>query len=54
MEQTVTYLSMSQKFNHRDFSVDNMKNTGFYGHDYDFSVDYYAIAADDSLDFTSI
>ena len=24
----------------KDFSVDNMKNTGLYGYSYDFSVDY--------------
>ena len=28
----------------KDFSVDNMKKTGFYGYVYDFSVDYDAIA----------
>ena len=27
-----------------------MKNTGFYGHVYDFSIDYDAIAVDDILD----
>ena len=41
---------MSQKFNHRDFSVDNMKKTGFYGYVCDFSFDYDAIAVDDILD----
>ena len=35
-----------QKF----FSVDNVKKTGFHEHDYDFSVDYDNIAADDILD----
>ena len=34
----------------KDWSVDNMKKTGFNGHVYDFSVDYDAIAADDILD----
>ena len=30
----------------KDFSVDNMRNTGLYGYVYDFSVDYDAIAVD--------
>ena len=34
----------------KDFSVDNMKNTGFYGYVSHFSVDYDAIAVDDMLD----
>ena len=34
----------------KDFSEDNMKNTGLYGHVYDFSVDYRATAVDDMLD----
>ena len=34
----------------KDWSVDNMKKTGFNGYLYDFSVDYDAIAADDILD----
>ena len=34
----------------KDFSVDNMKKTGLSCYDYDFSVDYDAIAADDILD----
>ena len=34
----------------KDWSVDNMKNTGFTGYVYYFSVDYDAIAADDILD----
>ena len=34
----------------KDFSVDNMKNTGLNGYVYDFSVDYDAIAVDDILD----
>ena len=34
----------------KDFSVDNMKKTGFYGYVYDFSGDYDAIAVDDILD----
>ena len=33
----------------KDFSVDNIKKTGFYGYIYDFSVDYDAIAVDDIL-----
>ena len=35
----------------KDFSVDKMKKTGFYGYVFDFRVDYYAIAIDDILDF---
>ena len=31
----------------KDWSVDNMKKTGFAGYVYDFSVDYNAIAVDD-------
>ena len=31
----------------KDWSVDNMKKTGFTGYIYDFSVDYDAIAVDD-------
>ena len=34
----------------KDWSVDNMKRTGFDGYVYDFSVDYDAIAVDDILD----
>ena len=34
----------------KDFSVDNMKNTGLNGYVYDFSVDYNAIALNDILD----
>ena len=34
----------------KDWSVDNMKKTGFNGYVYDFSVDYDAIAVDDILD----
>ena len=34
----------------KDWSVDNMKNTGFNGYVYDFSVDYDAIAVDSILD----
>ena len=33
----------------KDWSVDNMKKTGFNGYVYGFSVDYDAIAADDIL-----
>ena len=33
----------------KDFSVDNIKNTGLSGYVYDFSVDYDAIAVDDIL-----
>ena len=33
----------------KDWSVDNMKKTGFNGHVYDFSVDYDIIAVDDIL-----
>ena len=31
----------------KDWSVDNMKRTGFTGYVYDFSVDYEATAVDD-------
>ena len=31
----------------KDWSVDNMKRTGFTGYVYDFSVDYHAIAVGD-------
>ena len=34
----------------KDWSVDNMKNTGFNGYVYDFSVDYDATAVDDIKD----
>ena len=37
----------------KDWSVDNMKKTGFNGYVYDFSVDYDAIAVDDILDIHS-
>ena len=59
MGQIVTYLLMVQKFTNlkqkilkfgnisKDWSVDNMKRTGFTGYAYEFSVDYEAIAADD-------
>ena len=40
---------MSRK-HFQDFSVDNIKKTGLNGYDYDFSVDYDAIAVDDILD----
>ena len=36
----------------KDWSVDNMKKTGFNGYVYDFSVDYYAISVDDIKDVT--
>ena len=34
----------------KDWSVDNMKRTGFNGYVYDFSVDYNAISVDDILE----
>ena len=34
----------------KDWSIDNMKRTGFTGYVYDFSVDYDAIAVDDTKD----
>ena len=34
---------------HYDFSADNMKKMGLNGYDYDFSVDYDAIAVDEIL-----
>ena len=36
--------------NSKDWSVDNVKKTGFNGYVYDFSVDYDAIVVDDILD----
>ena len=33
-----------------DWSVDNMRKTGFFSYFYDFSVDYDAIAVDDIND----
>ena len=36
----------------KDWSVDNMKDTGLNGYVYDFSVDYDAIAIDDVLDIS--
>ena len=59
MEQIVIYLLMVKKFLNatplclgnisKDWSVDNMKKTGLNGYDYDFTVDYDAIAVDDIL-----
>ena len=34
----------------KDWSVDNVKNTGLKGYVYDFSFDYNAIAVSDILD----
>ena len=34
----------------KDWSVDNMKKTGYAGYVYDFSADYNAIAVDDIKD----
>ena len=34
----------------KDFSASDMKNTGFNGHIYNFSVDYDSIDVDDILD----
>ena len=34
----------------KDWSIDNMKKTGFNGYVYDFSVDYDATDVDDILD----
>ena len=31
----------------KDWSVDNMRKTGFTGYAYDFSVDYYTTSVDD-------
>ena len=31
----------------KDWSIDNMKKTGFNIYGYDFSVDYHAVAVDD-------
>ena len=54
MDQIVIYLLMVQKFNgplclgiiSKDWSVDNMKKTGFTRYDHDFSVDYNDIEVD--------
>ena len=35
----------------KDWSVDNMKKTGFTGYLYDFSVDYNSTAVDNIKDF---
>ena len=66
MEQIVTCLLMEQKFKakdseivtsplclgiiSKDWSVDNMKKTGFNDYVYDFSVDYNSVAIDDIKD----
>ena len=34
----------------KDWSIDNMKRTGFTGYVYDFSVDYHATDVDDIKD----
>ena len=36
----------------KDWSVDNMKSTGFSGYVYDFSVDYDAVAVDGIKDIS--
>ena len=36
----------------KDWSVDNMKSTGFRGYVYDFSVDYDAVAVDGIKDIS--
>ena len=60
MEQIVICLWMVQKLLNskqkilnisKDWSVDNMKKTGFTGYLYDFSVDYNSIAVDNIKDF---
>ena len=38
----------------KDWSVDNMKDTGLNGYVYDFSIDYDATSVDDIKDFISI
>ena len=35
----------------KDWSINNMKKTGFNGYVYDFSVDYHATDVDDIVDF---
>ena len=66
MEHRVTYMSMVQKFKakdseivatplclgniSKDWSIDNMKRTGFNRYVYDFSADYEATDADDVKD----
>ena len=36
----------------KNFSIGNMKKTGFYGYIYDFSGNYNTIAVDDILDMS--
>ena len=36
--------------NSKDWSVDNIRRTGFTGYVYDFSADYVAVAVDDIKD----
>ena len=66
MEHRVTYMSMVQKFKakdseivatplclgniSKDWSIDNMKRTGFNRYVYDFSADYEATNVDDVKD----
>ena len=66
MEQIVIYLLIVKKFKakdseivasplclgniSKDWSVNNMKRTGFTGYVYDFSTDYNAVAVSDILD----
>ena len=38
----------------KDWSVNNMKRTGFTGYIYDFSVDHYPIAVDDIKDIQKV
>ena len=47
IKATPLYLGNISKY----FLVNNVKNTGFHGYVYDFSVDYDATAVDDILDF---
>ena len=41
---------MSRKHSKKDWSLDNMKKTGFNRYVYDFSVDYDATDVDDIVD----
>ena len=48
-DSEIVAIPLSQGNISKDFSVDNMKKTGFNGYVYDFSVDYDAIAIDNIL-----
>ena len=49
-DSEIVATSLSLRNISKDWSVDNMKRTGFNGYVYNFGVDYDAIAVDDTLD----